>query len=81
MNQDEVDDEEEEEDDDEINDETEMEKEILTADVMDDDRIMSALTESSDNYIIFTGEVKKYAITVYCTIKEVAEEQNHKFPS
>ena len=90
MNQDEDDDEndvedddydDDDDDDDEISNETEMEREMLTTDIMEDDRIISVLTENSDKYIIFTSEDRKYAITVYSTIKEVAVEQNHKFPS
>ena len=86
MNQDEDDDEDEEDneeddDDDEIINETGMEKEALTANIMDDGRIISVLTENSGKYIIFTSGDKKYAITVYSTIEEVAEEQNHKLQS
>ena len=66
MDQDEDDDNDaDDDDDDEISNETEMEREMLTADIMEDDRIISVLTENSDKYIVFSSEDRKYAITVY----------------
>ena len=51
-----------------------MEKEILRADIMDDDRKQKILINTSYLQV----KTKKHAITVYSTINEVAEEQNHE---